>query len=124
MYVRRVKGNVLTDDEMIDYYSNLAKNADCECYLQYLTGIALIMDGKTVTMTLPDAPLKLSQYPNINRKHRGNPLDVVTLTEDGRFFNELSDEERTERDSAGERDFTEFVVKNLLDNMQAGGDWK
>lgn len=114
LYVRRVNGKVLTDDEMIEHYSQLAKKADHECYLHYLTGIALITENGTVTKNLTDPPLKLSPCPNINRAHRGNPLDVVTLTEDGRYYNELSDEERTLRDQTGELDFTNFIISNLL----------
>ena len=114
LYVRRVNGKVLTDEEMIEYYAGLAKHAEGDCYLHYFTGIALITEKGTKTMKLSDAPLKLTSYPNSDRSHRGNPLDVVTLTEDGRYFNSLTDEERTARDAAGEREFTEFIVKNLL----------
>lgn len=64
-------------------------------------------------MNLADAPLRLSSCPNSNRSHRGNPLDVITLTEDGRYVNELSDEERTRRDKAGEQKFTDFILRNL-----------
>ena len=114
LYVRRVNGKVLTDDEMIDHYSQLAEKAEGDCYLQYLTGIAIVTGEKTITMELDDAPLKLSAIPNTNRAHRGNPLDVVTVTENGRYFNELSDEERTLRDRVGEEKFTQFIVRNLL----------
>ena len=47
-------------------------------------------------MELKESPLKLSSVPNLNRKHRGNPLDVILLTEDGRYFYDLSDDERIE----------------------------
>lgn len=120
LYVRRVKGNVLTDDEMIAHYSNLAKNADQECWLHYFTGVALITARGTVTMNLYDAPLKLSPSPNVNRNHRGNPLDVTTLTGDGRYFNDLTDEERTAHDQAGERQFTDFIISNLLNTGREG----
>lgn len=113
LYVRRVDGRVLTDDEMIAHYAGLAAKADQECYLHYLTGIALVTAQETVTMNLADAPLRLSSCPNSNRSHRGNPLDVITLTEDGRYVNELSDEERTLRDKAGEQKFTDFILRNL-----------
>lgn len=114
LYVRRVNGKTLTDDEMIEYYAKLAKKAEGECYLRYFTGIALITAKGTVTKELDDPLVKLTPYPNANRRHRGNPLDVVTLTENGKYVNELTDEERIARDLAGEKDFTEFVVRNLL----------
>lgn len=114
LYVRRVNGKVLTDDEMIDHYASLARKAGKPCMLQYVTGIALITAGRVKTMELLDRPLQLCSEPNSNRKHKGNPLDVVTKTADGRYFNDLSDDERTAYDQQGEQQFTDFVVRNLL----------
>lgn len=115
LFVRRVNGKVLSDDEMIEYYSNLANKANCDCYINYFTGIALITDKGIFTTELTEVPLKLSPVPNENRKHRGNPLDVISILSDGRFFNDLSDEERTALDKAGEEAFTNFIVRHLLD---------
>ncbi len=114
LYVRRVNGKVLTDDEMIEYYASLAQKSGNHCTIQYVTGIALITSEGVKTMELLDRPLQLCAEPNPNRKHRGNPLDVVTKTKDGIYFNELSDDERTAYDQQGERQFTQFVVSNLL----------
>jgi len=114
LHVRRINGHVLSDDEMIDYYSTLAKNAGVPCTMQYLTGIALICESGIKTMELFDRPLMLCPQPNRNRNHRGNPLDVVTQTSDGRYFNELTDNERIAYDQQGEQSFTQFVVNNLL----------
>lgn len=114
LYVRRVNGNVLTDDEMIDYYAALAQNAGRDCYLHYFTGIALITKYATLTKILKEPLFQLSPIPNANRSHRGNPLDVLSITTDGRFYNDYSDEERTALDQAGEQDFTNFLVSNLL----------
>lgn len=114
LYVRRANGKVLSDDEMIEYYSGLANKASGNCYIHYFTGIAFITDSGTFTTELKEIPLKLSPIPNANRKHRGNPLDVITLLEDGRYFNDLSDEERTALDNAGEKAFTDFIVSHLF----------
>lgn len=114
LYVRRVNGKVLTDEEMIDHYAALAQNAQQKCWLQYLTGVAMINGTETVTMVLPDPPLRLVPVPNTDRRHRGNPLDVVTQTEDGIYYNTLTDQERTARDQFGEQKFTEFILSHLL----------
>lgn len=114
LYVRRVNGKILTDDEMIDYYSGLAGRAGKDCILNYFTGIALITGKGTFTKMLKEVPLRLSPVPNTNRKHRGNPLDVISMLEDGRYFNDLSDEERTALDEAGEAEFTNWIVSNLF----------
>lgn len=99
---------------MIDHYLGLAKKAGKPCTLQYVTGIALITPKGIKTMELPDRPLQLCTEPNKNRKHKGNPLDVVTKTAGGRYFNELTDKERVAYDRQGEQKFTEFVVNSLL----------
>lgn len=114
LYVRRVNGKVLTDDEMIDYYAELAKQAVRECFIHYFTGIALVTEAGTNTLELKDPLFQLSPIPNTNRTHRGNPLDVLSLLEDGRYFNDLTDEERTALDADGEKQFTDFIVNSLL----------
>lgn len=114
LFVRRVNGKVLTDDEMIDHYAGLARKSGKLCTLQYVTGIALITAERVKTMELLDRPLRLCAEPNQNRNHKGNPLDVVTQTSDGRYFNDLTDGERIVYDQLGEQQFTEFVVSNLL----------
>ena len=115
LFVRRVNGKVLTDDEMIDHYAGLVKKAGKYCKLQYVTGIALITEKGIETMELLDKPLQLCAEPNQNRKHNGNPLDVVTKTVDGKYFNELTDMERTAYDQQGENQFTDFILKHLLE---------
>lgn len=114
LYVRRVGGKVLTDDEMIAYYSGLAKSVKGDCFIRYFTGIALITSHGTFTKEWCDTPLKLSPVPNRNRKHKGNPLDVISLLDDGRYFNDLSDAERVSLDQKGEQAFTNFILDHLL----------
>lgn len=114
IYVRRVNGKTLTDEEMIAYYSEIARTAKSPCNLHYFTGLALITNRKTVTEEVFNTPLILSAEPNTEMTHSGNPLDVITKTLDGRFYNTLSDVERASYDEVAERAFTEFVVNNLF----------
>ena len=65
-------------------------------------------------MKLREGPLLLTAKPNANQKHTGNPLDVITITEDGTYFNDLSDEQRAAWDAAGEQQFTRFIVESML----------
>ncbi len=113
LYVRRVNGKVLTDEEMIAHYTGLAGSAGTEYFLIYNTGIAMITEQGEFTTEFHDAPLKLVSVPNVNRKHNGNPLDVITQVEDGRYFNDLSDAERTAMEADEEARFTEFIVSHL-----------
>ncbi len=113
LYVRRVNGKVLTDEEMIAHYTGLAGSAETECFLIYNTGIAMITEQGEFTTEFHDIPLKLVSVPNVNRKHNGNPLDAITQVEDGRYYNDLSDAERTATEAGEEARFTEFVVCHL-----------
>lgn len=114
LFVRRVNGKVLSDDDMIEYYAKLAGESKTDCFIDYFTGIALVTDDGIKTKEIRDYPFRLSSVPNRNRKHRGNPLDVISLLDDGRYFNDLTDEERIALDKKGEEDFTNFIVSNLL----------
>lgn len=114
LYVRRANGRSLSDDEMIDRFIDIAKKLGKPSPLHYVTGIALITKAGVKTMELRDAPLLLTAKPNANRKHNGNPLDVITMTEDGTYFNDLTDVQRAARDAAGEQQFTRFIVESLL----------
>ena len=51
--------------------------------------------------------------PNKNRNHNGNPLDVITQVEDGRYFNDLTDAERAALTADEEARFTDFIVSHL-----------
>lgn len=113
LYVRRVNGKVLSDDEMIAYYAGLAEGADTECIVIYDTGIAMITAHGEFTTFFHDAPLKLVATPNTNRNHNGNPLDVITQVEDGRYFNDLTDAERAALTADEEARFTQFIVSHL-----------
>lgn len=121
LYVRRVNGAVLSDDEMIEYYSGLAGKASQDCFLHYFTGVALLTENGLFTTVIQDAPLKLSESPNTNRHHRGNPLDVISQTPDGRYYNELSDEERTALEAKGEKEFTDFILSHLFPEKKGSG---
>lgn len=114
LFVRRVNGKVLSDEEMIEYYANLVSEADKDCYLHYYTGIALITGEGVYTSTLLEPLLKLVSVPNTNRVHRGNPLDVITVTNSGKYYNDLTDEERIAQDRAGEENFTRFILEHLM----------
>lgn len=113
LYVRRVNGKVLSDDEMIAYYAGLAEGADTECIAIYDTGIAMITAHGEFTTVYHDAQLKLAATPNTNRNHNGNPLDVITQVEDGRYFNDLTDAERAALTADEEVRFAEFIVSHL-----------
>ena len=91
LFVRRVKGKTLSEEEMIEHYSNLAARYGGRLKARYVTGLVFLIDGKEYTTEVPDDDFYISNEPNVNRQHRGNPLDVVTICPaNGKYFNDCS----------------------------------
>lgn len=94
LFVRRVHGKTLSDDEMITYYSVLSQKYGGRLRAHYLTGLALIVQGQEYTIEIPDDDFLLTAQTNKNRMHRGNPLDVISIDPTCmKYVNDLTDEE-------------------------------
>ena len=80
MYVRRVNGKRLNDNEMIEYYSNLAheygKNGKLTC--RWVYGIAVIKDGKESTYTWSKEDFYIVDKPS-NKINSGYPLNTISI---------------------------------------------
>ena len=94
LFVRRVNGKTLSDDEMIIYYSVLSQKYGGKLRAHYLTGLAMIVQGQEYTIEIPDDDFLLTAQTNKNRLHRGNPLDVISIDPSYmKYVNDLTDEE-------------------------------
>lgn len=114
LFVRRINGKELSNDEMIEHYSNLAKEYGDHLKAHYLTGLALLIHGKMYTIEIPDDDFILTSVPNKNRVHRGNPLDVVTIEpKSGKYYNELTDEECRELTWSFDKKCIEFLREHI-----------
>lgn len=115
VFVRRVNGKRLNDEEMIEYYTNLVKTygKDGKLNTKWILGMAIIKDGKISTYTdttseyyLVDTPAKdmIEGYPLssilVNRKV--NKYDIYLSEEDKKIG---------QADDAGFIDFIEKTIK-------------
>ena len=115
VFVRRVNGKRLNDEEMIEYYINLVKmhGKDGKLNTKWISGMAIIKDGKISTYTdttseyyLVDTPAKdmIEGYPLssilVNRKV--NKYDIYLSEEDKKIG---------QADDAGFIDFIEKTIK-------------
>ena len=115
VFVRRVNGKRLNDEEMIEYYTNLVKTygKDGKLNTKWISGMAIIKDGKISTYTdttsgyyLVDTPAKdmIEGYPLssilVNRKV--NKYDIYLSEEDKKIG---------QADDAGFIDFIEKTIK-------------
>lgn len=115
MYVRRVNGRRLSDDEMIDYYSNLAKEygIDGKLTSRWIYGMAIISDGKEDTYTWSKNDFYLVDVPS-NVVEKGYPLNTISINKKlNKYFTDITEEEKS-LIQEDESDVVEFIVKNVL----------
>ena len=81
VYIRRVKGRELSDDEMIEHYSKIAKKNGGEIISRYENAICLIIDENTsFEYQGPEISLSnfiISEKP-YDKKIKGFPLDSLS----------------------------------------------
>ena len=88
-HIRRVNGRELTDEEMIEYYSNLARE-HCDRLLgRYRNAIHFIVDESTCFSSM-DATLKTEPFILVSKAHskrvEGFPLDSLSIEIDSRKY--------------------------------------
>ena len=80
MFVRRVNGRRLNDDEMLDYYSNLAheygEGGKLTC--RWIYGIAVINNGSLSTYTWSKEDFYIVDCPS-NKINPGYPLNTISV---------------------------------------------
>lgn len=117
MYVRRVNGKRLSDDEMIEYYSNLVKeygiNGKLTC--RWVDGIAIINNGKESTYTWNEDEFYLVDKPS-NKINFGYPLDTISIDKKlNKYFTDLTEEDKASLQE-NEKDIIEFIANNIKSN--------
>lgn len=111
--VKRVNGKELTDDEMIVYYTNLAKENGGKLTAKYVYGM-VIYDGKeSKQYTWEKDNFYFVEKPS-EKRTKGYPLDSISIMPQyNKYFVDLMPEEK---DSNKNQDSgaIEFIVKSLL----------
>ena len=114
MYVRRVNGKRLNDNEMIEHYSNLAheygKNGKLTC--RWVYGIAVIKNGKESTYTWSKEDFYIVDKPS-NKFNSGYPLNTISINKKlNKYFTDMTEEDKMVAQE-GENDVVEFLCNNL-----------
>lgn len=113
MYVRRINGKRLTDEEMIEYYSKLAKDygKDGKITARWIYGIALIKDNKEFTYTWEKADFYLVDIPS-NVINPGYPLNTISINKKlNKYFTDITESEKL-LIQEDESDVIDFIAKN------------
>lgn len=114
MYVRRVGGKRLSDEEMIEHYSNLVKQYGEEGKItaRWIYGMAIIKDGKEITYTWKKNDFYLVDVPS-ETIQPGYPLNTISINKKlGKYFTELTDEDK-ESIKENENHVVDFIEENV-----------
>ena len=115
MYVRRVNGKRLNDDEMIEYYSNLAhkygENGKLTC--RWVYGIAVINNGIESTYNWSKEDFYIVDKPS-DKINPGYPLNTISINKKlNKYFTDI-----TEEDMAKIKEDESEVVEFLCEKLQ------
>ena len=117
MYVRRIDGKRLTDEEMIEHYTNLVRkygtNGKMTC--KWVYGMAVINNGKesTYTWSLEDFYMVEKPSKTINP---GYPLNSISINKKlNKYFTDITKEDKALLHQ-NESNVVDFIVNSLTDN--------
>ena len=114
MFVRRVNGKTLNDEEMIDYYSKLVRDygIDGKINARWVYGMALISNGEEHTYTWSKEDFWLVDTPT-DKRNEGYPLNSISknIALD-KYFTDMTAEDWLSQQQ-NEDHVIDFILKNL-----------
>ena len=121
VYVRRINGKRLTDEEMIDYYTNLAKEygTDGKLNIKWILGMALIKDGVIYTTEHINDGNYFSSIPAKDRKE-GYPLSSVQVNAKLNKYSIYVTAEEKEFLNDNDEDLIDFIDNIINSNERKG----
>ena len=115
LYVRRVNGKRLSDEDMLTYYSNLAHEygEDGKLTCRWVYGIAVINNGVESTYTWNKDDFYIVDKPS-DKIDPGYPLNTISINKKlNKYFTDMTKEDY-DTVKEDESDVVEFLCKNLL----------
>ncbi len=116
MYVRRVNGKRLDDDEMIEHYINLVKKygTDGKLTCRWVYGMAVINNGKEFTYTWSKEDFYMVDKPS-NKINPGYPLNTISINKKlNKYFTDITEEDKAMLQE-DESDVVEFIANSVKD---------
>lgn len=114
LFVRRVNGKSLTDEEMIEHYSNLVKKYghNDKIVARWVYGLAIIYDQKEETYTWSKTNFWLVDTPS-SIVNPGYPLNSISKSiKLNKYFSEMTQED-WQNIQEQEDDVIDFIAKNV-----------
>lgn len=114
LYVRRVNGKVLTDEEMLNYYQNLIDTVGGKTIGYYVKGLALITDKGAKTIEIKEDDFIFTSIAS-HKIHKGYPLDSLSINKrTNKYFVDMTDEEAKLESNNFDKESIKFIKDNLL----------
>ena len=114
IYVRRVNGKRLSDEEMIKHYSNLAREYgnDGKITCRWVYGMAVINNGQESTYTWSKEDFYMTDKPS-NKINEGYPLNSISINKKlNKYFTDITEEDKKMLQE-DENDVVEFIAKSI-----------
>lgn len=119
-HVRRVNGKTLTDEEMIEYYKNLANEFGGKLIAKWVNGIAIYNGEETKTYSFAKSKFYLVNTES-KKRHPGYPLDSISIIpEFNKYFTDLTEREmeiRAKEQNENNKENVVDVICEILKNM-------
>lgn len=116
-HVRRVNGKELSDEEMIEYYSNLVKEYGGKLTAKWVYGIAIYNGKEVKTYTWNKSDFYFINTPS-KKRNPGYPLDsIAIIPEFNKYLVELTEEDKKSNirnDSNKDNKVVEFIANSIL----------
>ena len=116
MFVRRVNGKRLNDEEMIEHYSSLVKEygTDGKLTCRWVYGMAVINNGKENTYTWSKEDFYMVDKPS-NKINPGYPLNTISINKKlNKYFTDITEEDKAMLQE-DESDVVEFIANSIKD---------
>ncbi|MBQ2938430.1 MAG: hypothetical protein IJE05_06115 [Clostridia bacterium] len=113
-HVRRVNGKELTDDEMIEHYTNLVKENGGKLNAKWVYGMVIHNGKESKEYTWSKSHFYFIDKP-CEKRNPGYPLDSISIMpEVDKYFVELTEEDKKKSSNkSNEDDVIEFIAKNI-----------
>lgn len=116
-HVRRVNGKSLTDDEALDYYTNLVRENGGKLTARWIYGMAIYDGIEMKTYSWGKEDFYFIDKP-CEKRNPGYPLDSISIIPecDNKYSVELTVEDRKKiKDTDETANVIDFIVKSVLE---------
>ena len=113
-HVRRVNGKELTDDEMLEYYTNLVHRYGGKLTAKWVYGMVIYNGKEEKEYSWSKSNFYLVDKP-CEKRNPGYPLDSMSIMpECNKYFVDLTKEDRNkDKQNYNEDDVIQFIINNI-----------